>query len=169
MKASMTWSYLYWAPGPFHWEAIYILSFMEGFINTSWISKQKTYFAMLRKKGIMEEKRKCCNMLLCPTTAAFHMCRKTEQWSCKGNMLKDTCFFEGAVCKMHLVSAVLQQPCVNARKVTRSHCSPWTPQRATMWFRTWCWKFDELLRWQNVTMYSEKDNMEYEALLYFIT
>lgn len=55
----------------------------------------------MRKKGTMAEK-KCCNMLRCPKTGAFHMSTETKQWSYKGNMLKDTCFFEGAVCEMQL-------------------------------------------------------------------
>lgn len=117
MKASMTWSYLCSAPGPFHGETIYILSSME--------SQAKNLFCDVEKKG---------NMLLCPKTGAF-LCRKTKHWSCNGNMLKDTCFIEGAVCERHRVSAMLQQPCVHARKVTRPHRSPWTPSRAAMWYR----------------------------------
>lgn len=73
---------------------------------------------MSRKKGDHGEgKKKCCNMWLCHSEeGASHMCRETRQRGYKGNMLKDTCFLEGAVCEQHLVCATLQQPCANGKR-----------------------------------------------------
>lgn len=61
MKASMTWSYLCSAPGPFHGETIYILSSMESFSKYIVNIQAKNLFCDVGKKG---------NMLLCPKTGA---------------------------------------------------------------------------------------------------
>lgn len=71
MKASLTWGYLCFAPGPFSLRGhlVYILSFRDISIKYAMNIQAKKGILQSQKKTLkILEKKKCCKLLLCSKT-----------------------------------------------------------------------------------------------------